>query len=485
MTGITGFGGYVPRTRLSRRAIYDAISWFAPNLKSRAKGHLAMANWDEDPITMAVAAARDCLGEGDDRSYVEALYFASTTAPFADRLNAGVIAAGLTLEDSVEAYDAGGTRRAGLSIINQALARVRAGGGPSLALASDLRKARMASPAEMEQGEAGAAILLGRDNVIAEHLASASVTVDFVDHFRQSGVEFDYNWEERWVRDEGVAKIVPRVIEKVLHSASIEASGVDHFIFPTTLAKMDAQVAKGCGISEAAVVPALHDLIGDTCSAHALLLLAHVLETAKPGAIILVVEFGYGAEALLFRVTDAIGSYRPRRGVSGWLERGREELSYTKLLAFRGLVEIEKGMRGEQDKKTALSTLYRHRGAILGLVGGKCDVTGSVHFPPSRFSYDQKKPLLDSQRPYKMAEKKAHVLSWSAEMLSFYLSPPHHYGQLDFVGGGRILMEFTDVQAGDVDTGTEMEMTFRIKDRDQLRDFTRYFWKAMPASVGA
>ncbi|CCW15830.1 Hydroxymethylglutaryl-CoA synthase [Sphingobium indicum BiD32] len=485
MTGIIGFGGYVPRARLSRRAIYEANSWFAPNLKGRAGGHRAMANWDEDPITMVVAAARDCLGEGDDRSHVEALYFASTTAPFADRLNAGVVAAALTLNESVEAYDAGGTRRAGLGIVNQALARVRGGGGPSLALASDLRKARMASPAEMEQGEAGAAILLGRDNVLAEHLASASVTVDFVDHFRQSGVEFDYNWEERWVRDEGVAKIVPRAVKAVLERAGLEASAVDYFIFPTTLARMDAQIAKSCGIAAEAVLSSLHDRIGDTCTAHALLLLAQVLETARPGATILVVEFGNGAEALLFRVTEAINSFNPRRGVSGWLDRGREELNYTKLLAFRGLIEIEKGMRGEQDKKTALSTLYRHRSAILGLVGGKCEVTGSVHFPPSRFSYDQQKPLLDTQRPYKMAEKKAQVLSWSAEKLSFYLAPPHHYGQLDFEGGGRVLMEFTDVQSGDVDTGTEMEMTFRIKDRDQLRDFTRYFWKAMPVAVGA
>lgn len=485
MTGIIGFGGYVPRARLSRRAIFDVNAWFAPNLKGRARGHRALANWDEDSITLGVAAARDCLGGCEDRRHVSALYFASTTAPYADRLNAGVIAAALTLEEGVEAYDVGGSRRAGLGIVNQALSRVRAAGGSALAVAADLRKARLASPAEIEQGDAGAAILIGDTDVIAEHLASAAVTVDFVDHFRQAGTDFDYAWEERWVRDEGIAKIAPRAVAAVLERAGIEASAIDHFIFPTTLARMDAQLAKNCGIRAEAVVASLNDRIGDTGTAHALLALAHVLETARPGQTILVLDFANGAEALLFRVTDAIAGFRPARGVSGWLLRGREELNYTKLLVFRGLVPIEKGMRGEQDKKTALSTLYRHRSAILGMVGGKCAVTGSVHFPPSRFSYDQQKPLLDTQRPYKMAERKAHVLSWSAETLSFYYAPPHHYGQLDFEGGGRILMEFTDIQPGEVDTGTEMEMTFRIKDRDELRDFTRYFWKAMPVSLGA
>ena len=142
-------------------------------------------------------------------------------------------------------------------------------------------------------------------------------------------------------------------------------------------------------------------------------------------------------------------------------------------------------MRGEQDRKTALSTAYRHRAAILGLVAGRCEVTGSVHFPPSRISYDQGQPLQDTQQPHKLAERRGQVLSWSAESLSFHRAPPHQYGQVDFEGGGRILMEFTDVAKGDVASGTEVEMSFRIKDIDELRGFTRYFWKATPVASAA
>src|SRR3546814_18438875 len=82
-------------------------------------------------------------------------------------------------------------------------------------------------------------------------------------------------------------------------------------------------------------------------------------------------EFGAGAEAVLFRTTDRITSVRPRRGLDAWLARMREERDYTRFLAYRGRIEFEKGMRGEQDKKTALTTLYRHRQAIMALVGGK------------------------------------------------------------------------------------------------------------------
>src|SRR3546814_7883472 len=75
----------------------------------------------------------------------------------------------------------------------------------------------------------------------------------------------------------------------------------------------------------------------------------------------------------------------------------REERDYTRLLAYRGRIEFEKGMRGEQDKKTALTTLYRHRQAIMALVGGKCRETGSVHYPPSRLGYDPQSTSIDTQ----------------------------------------------------------------------------------------
>ena len=209
-------------------------------------------------------------------------------------------------------------------------------------------------------------------------------------------------------------------------------------------------------------------------------MLAQLLERAEPGKVIVLAQFGSGAQALVFRTTDAVGSFRPARGVSEWIARGVEERSYTKFLAFKGQLQLERGMRGEQDKKTALSTAWRHRTALLGLVAGRCDVTGSVHFPPSRLSYDQGKPLQDTQKPYPLADRPAKILSWSAEYLSYNPAPPHHYGQIDFEGGGRILMDFTDLDVGEVDSGTAMEMVFRIKDTDERRHFTRYFWKATP-----
>lgn len=484
MIGITAFGGYVPRLRLSRQAVAQANAWYAPQFAAR-KGTRSLANWDEDSITMAVAAARDCLGPAEDRSHVRSLFLCSVTLPFADRLNAGVVAGALTLDDGIDAVDLGGTQRAALSAVRQALARARTESGSALVLAADNRRALAGSAQELDYGDAAAGVLIGGGNVLAEYLGGAALTADFVDHFRAAGQDVDYHWEERWVRDEGIGKLAPRAIESALGQAGVSAGQVDHFIFPSTFRNMDAQLAKSCGIRGDAVVDSLADSVGDSGSPHGLLLLSHVLERARPGQIIVVAQFGGGVEALVFRVTEAIDSFRPARGVGQWLARGVEERSYTKFLAFKGQLALERGMRGEQDRKTALSTAWRHRSALLGLVAGRCEVTGSVHFPPSRLSYDPGRPRQDTQKPYKLADRPARVLSWSAEYLSWHPSPPHHYGQIDFEGGGRVLMDFTDLDVGEVDAGTAMEMVFRIKDVDERRGFTRYFWKATPVRAAA
>jgi uncharacterized OB-fold protein len=53
---------------------------------------------------------------------------------------------------------------------------------------------------------------------------------------------------------------------------------------------------------------------------------------------------------------------------------------------------------------------------------------------------------------------------------------------IDFDGGGRMMVEFADVDASDVEVGRDMMMMFRIKAVDEMRDFTKYFWKAVPVA---
>lgn len=474
MAGIAAWGAYAPRLRLSRKAVTEANAWVAPNLKAKGKGERSMANWDEDALTMAVEAARDALGPGDDRSHIDSLYFASTTAPFADRLNAGIVSAALTLEKSIVASDVTGSQRCGLTALGQALTV----GGTALVAVGEHRKARAASAQELDFGDGAAAFVITNQPGAAELLGRGSVTDDFVDHFRGDDGGFDYYWEERWIRDEGVVKLVPPAIRKALEVAGLEASDIDHFCVPSTFSGMAATVAKAVGIRPEAVRDNLAAVMGEAGCAHGPIMLAHALEEARAGEVILVAQFGQGAEALVFRATGA--GQRPARGVTGSLADREVETNYLKFLTFNGLVEWDKGMRAEKDNKTALTTLYRNEDMILGLVGGRCRETGVVQFPRTRISVAPNNPAVDTQEPYRFAERRANVLSYSADYLTFSMSPPNHYGMIVFEGGGRIMMDITDVSPGDVETGLPVRMVFRVKEVDEKRGFVRYFWKAAP-----
>ena len=483
MTGITSYGAYIPRLRLQRKAAAQANAWFAPNLMGVAKGERAMANFDEDAVTMAVEAARDCIPANDpikDRAFVEAIYFASTTMPFSDRQNAGIVAQALSLPDAISSIDIASSQRAGTSALIAALDGVKAGRAKSaLVAAGEKRKARAASPAELAYGDAAAAFVVGNDKVIAKFIGSHSVTLDFVDHFRGADEDFDYGWEERWIRDEGYSKIVPAAIKALLDKTGVKGADIAHLILPCPFAKLDQTLAKASGIDPAKVRDNLAGNVGDAGSAHALVMLAHALESAQPGENILIAQFGQGCDVLLFEATPEIASIK-RHGVSGSLARRKEETNYNKFLGFNGLIELEKGMRAEVDKRTALTTLYRKNDMLMGLVGGKCRVCGTAQFPRTRICVNPNCKAVDSQDPYSFADQQGTVLSWSADFLTYSLSPPNHYGMITFADGGRLMTDITDVEQGQIDSGTKVKMVFRVKDRDEKRGFVRYFWKAMP-----
>ena len=379
------------------------------------------------------------------------------------------------------ASDVGGSLKAGTSALIAGLNASKNGGGPALVAAADKRMARVASTGEMNYGDGAAALLCGTENVIAKLVGHHSVSMDFVDHFRGDETDFDYGWEERWIRDEGYSKIVPPAIKAALAACKLKGSDITHFIMPSLMPAVPKQMAKMCGIGEGAVRDLLGANLGDTGAAHALVMLVDALEGAKEGDKIMVVAFGQGVDTLVFEVTAENAKLPKRKGVSGWLARRKEEKNYMKFLAFNEMLPIEKGMRAEFDKKTALSVLWRKRDMIYGLVGGKCKVCGTVQFPRSQVCVNPNCHAIDSQEPYRMAGLEANVMSFTADSLTYSPDPPAYYGMITFPEGGRFMADFTDSDKEQVKVGAKMRMTFRIRDNDTMRGgFKRYFWKAAP-----
>lgn len=476
-SGILSYGLYIPRRRLQRASIHDINRWFAPGLAGMAKGEKAIGNWDEDPVTMAVEAGRYCM-DGFDRKAIASLSLASTTLPFADRSNAGIVKEALNLSDNVSSHDRTGSLRAATGLLMQSLQ----GDNMDLCLAADRRKSKVASIEEMNYGDAAAGFLTGAGNVIAKYLGGCSKTIDFVDHYREMGADFDYAWEARFARDEGYQKILGSTIVDALGELDISGEEIDHAVIAVPVKGVPQKLAKAAGIAPDAVADIAMTTIGDTGVTHPLLMLAMTLQNAKPGEKVLLASFGQGADVLVFETTEQLQTVNERQ--AKYLQSGLADSNYARYLFHRGMLDIDKGMRAELDEKQPGTSLSRDRKTVLGLIGGRCSQTGVVQFPKTELAVNTESRLSGTLEDYPLADREAKVLSFTADRLAYSPDPPGYYGMIDFEGGGRMTAEFADIEEGEVEVGTQMRMVFRIKAFDELRGFRKYFWKAIPIRRG-
>lgn len=483
MIGITSYGGYIPRLRLNRMSIFQNMGWFAPAIIMVAQGERAFCNWDEDSLTMAVAAARDCL-IGVDRGSVDGMYLCSTTLPFADRSNAGIVKTALNFQDTMLAQDLTSSLRSGTTGLITALSTVENNAtGNVLVVASDKREAKAAYFYEMWFGDGAAALLVGDSNVIAEFKGSYSVSYDFVDHYRGSDNQFDYMWEERWVRDEGYSKIIPEAVGGLFDKLSISMDDVDKFVFPCFFKTEHRKIANKLGAAPDKVADNLHEVCGETGTAHPLVMFVQALEQSSPGDRILLCGFGQGCDALYFEVTENILDLAGRSGITGSLDNRKTVDNYPKFLRFRELLQTEMGIRAEIPTQTAMTVLWRNRKMLLGMVGGKCTACGTPQFPKMDICVNPDCGAVRTQEDYEFADQPASVKSFTGDLLAVSIDPPAVYGMVQFDGGGRFMADFTDCELADVKVGQPVSLTFRRRYVDKDRGFTGYFWKAIPQPV--
>lgn len=476
--GLKSFGAYVPRLRLERSAIAEATGWATGRRVAAGRGTRSYCAWDEDSLTLAVEAARDCL-TGADRGSVGSMVFASTTHPFADRSNAGIVATALNLDESLHVADVSGNLRAGTSALLEAFAVVaRPGTRDRLLVAADQRAARPGSEQESAYGHGAAAVRVGTgEELAAEFIGSASRQADFVDHYRAAGATTDYALEERWVRDEGYLKLVPPTVRAALATSGVEPEDVRHFVVHAP-ARLAAAIAQSLDIAADALQDDLRGTIGDTGTAHPLLMLGAAIERAEAGEIVVLVGFGQGCDVLVLRATGRPPSHGA--GCRGTIESGKPNREYLRLLANGGMVEIDWGMRAERDNRTAHSVAWRKHRDVTGFIGGRCRLCGTVQYPRAVACVNPDCRAFDTQDEHPLAESTGRVKTFTEDWLAVTRSPPYVFGNVALDGGGNVFAEFADTPPGTLAVDAPVRFVFRIKDFDAVRGFHRYFWKATP-----
>lgn len=473
MVGITSIGTYIPMYRLKREEI--AKMW-----KGRAQpGEKAVAGYDEDSITMAVAATLDCLKNTNEP--VDALYFATTTAPYLEKQSAAIIASVADLKKNARTCDFTNSLRASTSALKSAFDSIQAGSAANVVItAADCRMGAVMGNFEQLLGDAAVSLKLGTNNVVASLEGSNSVYSDFTDVWRTSEDKFMRTAEGRFIDEVGYLPIMQESINGLFKKCNLTAEDFNKVVYYASDAKQHIALAKHCGFLPAQLQFPLFDQTGNTGNAYVLLMLAAALENANPGDKILVASYGDGSDAFYFKVTDAIESVKKKASLKFNLNR-KQNIEYGSYLFWRDLIPAEASTLPDRSVPSLPNRWREHQG-IAGLYGFKCKKCGTPQISPIGQSIRicVNCHAQDEFEPYRFADKTAEVTSYAIDILQPTRNPPGINGVINFDGGGRLLVEFTDTDPQKMATGMKVEMTFRKM--YQIKGIINYFWKARPVS---
>lgn len=479
MAGIVSYGAYIPKYRIDRKIIYKAMGWLNP--ATYMPGEKAVVNFDEDSLTMAVAAGMDCLN-GVDRNQVEAAFFAGTTAPYVERQSAQIMASAFDLRTDIRTADFTDSTKSGTTALLSAFEAVKADGAKNaMVCASDCRHGKPGSAQEEIFGDSAASILMGQENVIADLIGSHSVSYDFVDHWRETGEKFDRQWEDRFIRDVAYKNFIIEAITGLLKKTGVDIKDVAKVAYPCLYPGDFKGIAKKMGIEQSQVQDPMLANVGYTGTSNPLMLLVAALEDAKPGDKIIVASFGTGSDAILFEVTDNLEKIKSNhRGVKKHLAAKRELNSYEKMISFRNILPLEKGIRGEAMAFSAMTELWRSREQVLGLCGTLCKKCNTPQFPAQVMCVKPECGAVGHMEKYRFADKKGKLFTYTGDSLAYSVNPPAIYGMVDFEGGGRYWFDITDIDLDDAKVNMPVEMSFRRKYIDEKFGIHSYAWKAVP-----
>lgn len=471
MVGITSIGAYIPMYRLTREEI--GRMWRTKGMG----GEKAVAGYDEDTVTMAVAAAQDCIKQR--RKKVNGLYFATTTAPYKEKQNAAIIASVIDLDRRCATADFTNSLRAGTTAMKSALDAVKSGSTDSIVvIASDCRTGAPKGRFEQLLGDGAAALAIGSREVIAEIEGSCSIYNDFTDVWRTEADRFVRSGEGRFVDDEGYMPTMEEVISELMKTYSLSPGDFSKIVFSASDNRQHADLGKRLGFGSSQIQDPLFSEIGNTGTAGAFIMLIAALEQVNPGDRILFANYGDGSDAFLLRVTEAIAGIRTKPMMKDRLARKRT-VDYGTYLNWRNLVPLEASSLPERDEPS-LASRWRERRVISTLLGVKCRKCGTPQIHPLGQAVRvcvacQSKDEFDE---YRFSDKRGKLFTYAVDHLQPTKNPPGLNGVVDFDGGGRLTCELTDYDLEQVKIGMPVEMTFRKL--FQGKGIVNYFWKAKP-----
>jgi hydroxymethylglutaryl-CoA synthase len=470
MAGIVSYGAYIPIYRLDRALIWQTWGGIP------VAGEKAVANFDEDSVTMAVEAGNSCL-KGMDRESIDGLFLASTSTPYKEKQCATLVAEALDLKRSTRTADFTNSLRSATIAFRAALDAIAAGSARKvLVVASDCRLGHPSTEYEAAFGDGAAAVLLSDSDLIATVDGSHTHNDDIMDLWRLDGDTFVRSWEDRFIIAHGYQANTQEAAKDVMETCGLTPADFSKAVLCAFNARRHQQLAGSLGFdAKTQLQDSMFTTVGNTGAAYTLMMLVAALEEAKPGDKMLVANYGDGADAFVLTITGGIEKLEERRAIKHYLPSKLPLPNYDKYLRYRGLLQ---GFAFFENQSAATIS-WRDRRWNINCRGEKCLICGNINFPPQRICmYCQSKDQFEEVR---LADRSARLFTFSKDFLGPSLDSPIILCILDFDEGGRFYAQMTDRDPDKVEGGMPVELTFRLMHSE--RGIRNYYWKCRPLRV--
>ena len=289
MSGIIGYGVYVPQYRLKQQDA--AIPWGGFGV-----GEKAVCGWDEDVLSMASESLDNAMTHSAvNIPDIGALYLGTASSPLVEQHISPILAETLRLPPQASVLDFTGSINAVGTALSQCLMaieakRIKCG----VVVGTENRPVGPGSDGEVNLGAAAVTMVIGTEGTIADIEGVASFQSLFYDRWRNVKDPWVSNYFDiRFDREYGYQHHIVNAAKGLMEKVGKKPADYNYAIFPQTDARLPAGAGKALGTKN--VFPDLTGAIGDVGGVSSFLCLAGVLDQAKPGERILVTSYGSGA----------------------------------------------------------------------------------------------------------------------------------------------------------------------------------------------
>lgn len=344
MVGIISYGAYIPKYRIRSEDIAEVYGKDPGQIKRELLiDEKSVAGIDEDSMTMGVESSLNALRRAHiDKKKIGAVYSGSESPVYAVKPNASIIGEVLGIGRDYTSADIEFACKAGTAGMQMCIGLVKSGFIEyGLAIGSDTSQASPGDILEYTAAAGSASIMIGnkKEEVIAELEEMHSISSDTPDFWRRNMQKYPSH-AERFTGTPAYFNHVVECTKKLMKKAKVSIKDIDYAVLHTPNGKFPLRAGEILNFPREKLKDNLIvSKVGNTYSAASLLILAHVLDKAKPGQKILVTSFGSGAgsDSFLFKVTSNIKKLKAARTTQNYIDE-KEYVNYARYCKLAGII---------------------------------------------------------------------------------------------------------------------------------------------------